>query len=168
MALTHWKSSEDLYADRDLLPYWRRNWFWDDDYNYGSLSRFWDAENRNWGIERKWESERVELIPTTGINGFKVSMDIRDYNPSDLTVKTDEHSVEVEGKHEEYRYGRRYVSRSFNRRYTLPPGYNGNAITSELSSDGILTIKAPAPNTFDHFIRSKKLPGYKLIKKVHF
>lgn len=167
MALTHWKSSEDFFAEpwrgnRELVPYWRRNWLWDD---YGV---FRDVEQRAWELERKLHTEFVELIPRYGINGFKVLIDVSPFLPSELTVKTNENSVEVEGKHEEYRFGHRMVLQEFTRRYTLPPGYNANAITSELSANGILTIKAPAPDTSEHFINRFKPSGYKAIKKVRF
>lgn len=170
MALIPWKSSENLFVDpwyprRDLLPYWRRDRFWNDDSALELLS--YDFERRAWELERSLHSEFVHVIPRYGINGFKVSMDVHDFLPSELTVKTNEKSIEIEGKHEEYRFGRRYVSRQFSRRYTLPPGYNANAINSELSSDGILTIKAPAPDSFQHFVNLKP-SGYKAIKKVRF
>lgn len=173
MALTHWKSSEDLLPDpwresRELVPYWRRNWFWNDYLPYDvSRREFWDLEKQTYELERKLHTEFFELIPRYGIDGFKVKVDVSPFKPSELTVKTNHDTVEIEGKHEEYRFGRRYVSHQFNRRYKLPTGYNANTITSELSPSGILTITAPAPKTVEYY-RNIKPSGFKAIKQVRF
>lgn len=58
-------------------------------------------------------------------------------------MKTVENDVVVEAKHEERPDEHGYISRSFVRRYPLPNGYNAKDVTTTLSSDGILVIKAP-------------------------
>lgn len=49
------------------------------------------------------------------------------------------------GKHEEKQDEHGFVSRHFTRKYTLPPNYKPDSVTSTLSSDGILTISAVTP-----------------------
>lgn len=160
MALSHWKDFEDFFADpwrhnRDLMPYWRRHRPWHDDFAFGILPsefsrEFRDMERRARDMERKLQSETIGSVPTTGQDGFQVSMDVQQFNPSEITVKTNENSVLIEGKHEERQDEHGYISRQFTRRYTLPPGYDPNAITSELSSDGVLTVKAPLPKALEN------------------
>lgn len=49
------------------------------------------------------------------------------------------------GKHEEKQDEHGFVSRHFTRKYLLPPNYKPDAVQSTLSSDGILTVTASAP-----------------------
>lgn len=86
-----------------------------------------------------------DLAPTTGKEGFQVCMDVQQFSPNEVSVKTIDNCVIVEGKHEERQDEHGYISRQFTRRYALPKGYDTNTITSTLSSDGVLTIKAPPP-----------------------
>uniref|UniRef100_A0AAR2L866 Heat shock protein beta-1 n=1 Tax=Pygocentrus nattereri TaxID=42514 RepID=A0AAR2L866_PYGNA len=76
---------------------------------------------------------------------WKVSMDVNQFTPEELTVKTKDGMVEITGKHEERRDEHGYVSRSFTRKYTLPPGVDAEKVTSSLSPDGVLNIEAPLP-----------------------
>ena len=91
----------------------------------------------------------TDLVPTVGKDGFQVNMDIQQFNPNEVTVKTVDNSIIVEGKHEERPDEHGYISRQFTRRYTLPKGYDPNSVCSTLSSDGVLTIKAPPPQQLE-------------------
>ncbi|XP_067001507.2 protein lethal(2)essential for life [Anabrus simplex] len=76
-------------------------------------------------------------------DGFKVNLDVQQFKPEEITVKTVGNSVIIEGKHEERKDEHGYISRQFQRRYTLPKDVDPNTVTSKLSSDGILTIEGP-------------------------
>lgn len=78
-----------------------------------------------------------------GKDGFQVCMDVQEFAPNEITVKTVGNAVLVEGKHEERQDEHGYISRQFSRRYTLPEGYNAKDVVTQLSSDGVLTVKAP-------------------------
>ncbi|MCJ8748556.1 hypothetical protein PDJAM_G00166230 [Pangasius djambal] len=78
-------------------------------------------------------------------DAWKVSLDVNHFAPEELTVKTKDGVVEIIGKHEERRDEHGFISRSFTRKYTLPPGADGEKITSSLSPEGILTVEAPLP-----------------------
>ncbi|XP_062844972.1 heat shock protein beta-1 [Trichomycterus rosablanca] len=78
-------------------------------------------------------------------DGWKVSLDVNQFSPEELTVKTKDNVVEIIGKHEERKDEHGFVSRSFTRKYTLPPGADAEKITSSLSPEGILTVEAPLP-----------------------
>jgi hypothetical protein len=70
---------------------------------------------------------------------------VHHFQPNEITVKTIDNSVVIEGKHEEREDGHGSVTRHFVRRYTLPKEYEMSSVHSSLSSDGVLTIKAPLP-----------------------
>ncbi|XP_071439521.1 heat shock protein 23-like [Hetaerina americana] len=85
------------------------------------------------------ETSCVEM----GKDGFKMMMDVQHFRPDEITVKQVENSIVVEGKHEETADEHGFVSRHFVRRYELPTGVDAKALTSTLSSDGVLTVTAP-------------------------
>lgn len=75
---------------------------------------------------------------------FQVSVDVQQFAPNEISVKTSgDNSIVVEGKHEERPDEHGYVSRHFVRRYVLSQGHDINQVVSNLSSDGVLTITAP-------------------------
>lgn len=74
---------------------------------------------------------------------FQVNLDVQHFSPEEISVKTTDNYVVVEGKHEEKKDEHGYVSRQFKRRYALPEGCNPELVESKLSSDGVLTITAP-------------------------
>ncbi|XP_067001757.2 protein lethal(2)essential for life [Anabrus simplex] len=76
-------------------------------------------------------------------DAFRVNLDVRQFKPEEIVVKTVGNSVLVEGKHEERPDEHGFVSRQFQRRYILPKDVDPNTVASKLSSDGILTIEAP-------------------------
>ena len=76
-------------------------------------------------------------------DNFQVMLDVQQFRPEEISVKTVDNSIVVEGKHEEKRDEHGFVSRQFVRRYPLPEGTKPEAVTSTLSSDGVLTISAP-------------------------
>lgn len=76
-----------------------------------------------------------------GKDGFQACVDVHHFQPSEVTVKTVDHTVIIEGKHEERDDGHGSVERHFVRKYVLPKEYDMNQVHSTLSSDGVLTIK---------------------------
>lgn len=85
----------------------------------------------------------IEQKSHIGKDGFQVSLDVRHFAPNEITVKTVDHSIVVEAKHEERQDDHGYISRQFTRRYELPKEFNVDDVVSTISSDGILTVKAP-------------------------
>lgn len=74
---------------------------------------------------------------------FVVSVDVQHFAPEEVTVKMVDKFIEIEAKHVERPDEHGYVSRYFKRRCPLPDGYNADSLVSKLSSDGVLTIRAP-------------------------
>lgn len=76
-------------------------------------------------------------------NKFQVSLDVHQFKPSEISVKTVDGHVVVEGKHEEKEDQHGSVYRHFVRKYILPEGHKSEDVTSTLSSDGVLCVTAP-------------------------
>lgn len=74
---------------------------------------------------------------------FQVNLDVQHFSPEDISVKTSDGFIVVEGKHEEKKDQHGYISRQFTRRYALPEGCTPETVESRLSSDGVLTVTAP-------------------------
>lgn len=69
-------------------------------------------------------------------------LDVQQFAPNEITVKTSGNSIIVEGKHEEKQDEHGFISRHFTRRYLLPSDHDIEGVVSSLSSDGILTVTA--------------------------
>lgn len=72
-----------------------------------------------------------------------MNLDVQQFKPEELTVKTVDDFVVVEGNHEERKDEHGFISRQFARRYKLPDEVDPQTVVSQLSSDGVLTITAP-------------------------
>ncbi|KAI5615579.1 heat shock protein beta-1, partial [Silurus asotus] len=94
-------------------------------------------------LSRQLSSGMSEIKQTQ--DGWKVSLDVNHFSPEELSVKTKDGVVEIIGKHEERKDEHGFISRSFTRKYTLPPGADAEKITSSLSPEGVLTVEAPLP-----------------------
>ncbi|XP_014211237.1 protein lethal(2)essential for life-like [Copidosoma floridanum] len=90
---------------------------------------------------------------------FRVIIDVQQFSPKEITVKTVDNSIVVEAKHEEKKDEHGYISRQFVRRYVLPEGHDIGNVQSHLSSDGVLTITAPT--------LALSAPGEKIIPIQH-
>lgn len=76
-------------------------------------------------------------------NNFKVMLNVKHFGPDEIDVRIVDNFVVIHGKHEEHADEHGFVSREFTRRYELPDDVEPDKITSSLSKDGVLTIKAP-------------------------
>ena len=91
-------------------------------------------------------ANKPTAYPVINKNGWMmVSMNVKQFTPDELIVKTIDNCIIVEGRHEDKEDIHGVISRHFIRKYMLPKGYDPNEVVSTLSSDGILTVKAPPP-----------------------
>lgn len=74
---------------------------------------------------------------------YTMSVDVHQFAPEEITVKTVGDQVIIEGKHEEKQDDHGCVYRHFVRKYDLPADHRAEDVVSSLSSDGVLTITAP-------------------------
>jgi len=114
------------------------------------ISSFWNTTPSilRSGYVRPWGNrnlQRQESGSTVNFDKekFQVILDVQQFTPNEITVKTTEKHIIVEGKHEEKADEHGFISRHFVRRYQLPTGINPNDVSSTLSSDGVLTVTAP-------------------------
>lgn len=96
------------------------------------------------------EKDFTKMTPKEDKNGVEIYVDVERYRPGEITVRTlddikGEKVIVIEGKHDERKENNAYVTRKFIRKYQLPQGYDAEYVTSTLSSDGLLTVKAPSP-----------------------
>lgn len=74
---------------------------------------------------------------------FQVCLDVRQFSPDEIVVKTVDEHIMVEAKHEEKEDEHGFITRHFIRRYILPKDHIPEDVVSTLSLDGLLTITAP-------------------------
>lgn len=97
---------------------------------------------RKWSLDKP-KDLKGETSSQKDQDQFQVSMDVEHFAPNEISVKTVDNTIVVEGKHEERQDDQGYISRHFLRRYQLPEEFNVEQVASALSSDGVLTITAP-------------------------
>nr|XP_026486086.1 alpha-crystallin B chain-like [Vanessa tameamea] len=78
---------------------------------------------------------------------WQINVDVQHFAPSEITVKTVNGYIVVEGKHEEKQDEHGFISRQFVRRFKIPEDTDSDAIESRLSSDGVLTVLASRKET---------------------
>eukprot|EP00062_Callorhinchus_milii_P011705 gi/632957925/ref/XP_007894749.1/ PREDICTED: heat shock protein beta-1 [Callorhinchus milii] len=76
---------------------------------------------------------------------WKISLDVSHFAPEEITIKTKDNYVEINGKHEERQDEHGFISRCFTRKYLLPPNVDTGLINSSLSPSGVLAVEAPLP-----------------------
>ncbi|XP_058459838.1 protein lethal(2)essential for life-like [Malaya genurostris] len=103
--------------------------------------------NNRRGLKRPrsslFDSQEDHAVVKRTKDGFQVNVDVHQFHPEEISVKMANDYITVEGKHEEKQDEHGYVSRHFIRKYRLPDGHDSDKVVSSLSSDGVLTIKAP-------------------------
>nr|XP_050041803.1 alpha-crystallin A chain-like [Dermacentor andersoni] len=78
---------------------------------------------------------------------FAIRVDTRHFAPEEITVKTQDNSVVIHGKHEEKSDDRGcYVKREFTRRYILPEDVDPETVKCHLQPNGLLALEAPRKN----------------------
>lgn len=101
------------------------------------------------GYLRRWRSRNSSNDTGSTIvsdkDKFQANLDVQQFKPEEITIKiTADNVLTIEGKHEEKEDEHGSISRHLVRRYVLPQYYDVSKIESKLSSDGLLTITAPA------------------------
>ncbi|XP_076061732.1 uncharacterized protein LOC143037427 isoform X1 [Oratosquilla oratoria] len=90
--------------------------------------------------ELKTDNQAVSV--TDEVNTRKFVLDVKDFRDGELSVKVVDDSVVTEGRIER-KQGGSSSTHSFRQRFSLPKSVDLEAVTSTISSDGILTITAP-------------------------
>uniref|UniRef100_A0A7G3A9I1 Putative alpha crystallin n=1 Tax=Lutzomyia longipalpis TaxID=7200 RepID=A0A7G3A9I1_LUTLO len=109
---------------------------------------------------RRWKLDSEVFGAKNAENrGFEMNLDVRDFKPEEITVKTVDNHIVVEAKHEEHEDDNSFISRHFVRRCALPEDCNIQEAVSTLSADGVLTVKAPpkAIESKEHIIEIQRI-----------
>lgn len=86
---------------------------------------------------------------------FKVSFDVSKFKPEEITIRSEDGELLVEGK-QEVKNEEGYSTRHFVRSYSLPRNIDRDSFQSRLSKEGILSIEAKKlqkPEAKDNFIK---------------
>lgn len=84
---------------------------------------------------------------------FTVAFDVSAFKPEEISVKLVERDILIEGKHEEREDEEGFISRQFTRRITVPKDFDTDTITTLLSKDGMMTIRALRPKPIEPKVR---------------
>ncbi|KAL0995012.1 hypothetical protein UPYG_G00130610 [Umbra pygmaea] len=74
---------------------------------------------------------------------WSVLLDVCQFTPDEITVRTVDNLLEVIGNHAQRQDAHGFVSRSFSRTYVLPVGVDPLLLHADLSHDGILSVSGP-------------------------
>jgi HSP20 family molecular chaperone IbpA len=77
--------------------------------------------------------------------GFTAFVDVHSFDTKEISVKTIDHTIIVECKHEPRDDGHGHIERQFSRKFNLPFEFDMSTVKSTLSKDGILLLEAPRP-----------------------
>ncbi|XP_067911684.1 heat shock protein beta-1 [Heterodontus francisci] len=88
----------------------------------------------------------MSLIQQT-LGNWKISLDVKHFTPEELQVKIQDGYLEISGSHKERQDQHGFISRNFTRKYKFPSDVDTLSVTSSLTSDGILIVEAPIPNS---------------------
>ena len=84
---------------------------------------------------------------------YKIMVNVQDYKPEELSIRTVDNTVIVEAKHEE-----KSSTQSFNQSFTLPAGVDPDCVRSALSKQGVLTISAALPKIVKYSDSGRLIP----------
>lgn len=103
------------------------------------------------GYSGPWSrQDSTDIDPKTfkfDSKGFTALVDVHAFEPNEISVKTIDHIIVVECKHDSKEDNHGFVERHFVRKFNLPNEYDMSTVKSTLSKDGILQLEAPKPVT---------------------
>lgn len=88
--------------------------------------------------EYNYSREEMEQKSRISSDEFKVFVDVKDYKADEITVKTINEMVIVEGKQE--KRGPNTIPRHFIRHFQLPPMFDSEDVQNFLSDDGTIFL----------------------------
>lgn len=105
---------------------------------------------------------QVRVLPNTIIReGYKLTCDMKEFKPEEINVKVVENILSIEAKSGEIKEAHGFVERHFVSKYTFPKGSNLDKITSSVSVDGILTVKATFPKPIIETVENQEIMDIK-------
>lgn len=106
-----------------------------------STETYRNIRNANIGKDL-YASQALQITEKDG--KFNCVMDVKDFNPKDLSVRVVDDRVVVEGKFEQKSEdGSSVAAKEFYKEFNMPASADIDQVATALSKDGILTVKAP-------------------------
>lgn len=118
-------------------PFFNHHRFFDDvDFDRHMVRPYWADQTMLTGHR---VGDAIDVVDSD--KEYNVSVDVSQFEPEELKVNIVDNQLIIEGKHAEKtdKYGQ--VERHFIRKYNLPTGVRPEQIKSELSNNGVLTVK---------------------------
>ncbi|XP_047474990.1 protein lethal(2)essential for life-like [Penaeus chinensis] len=91
---------------------------------------------------RNLQQENQVMAYSEDDQNHKVVLDVHDFKSGDVKVRVEDNEVVVEGRVEKEEDDFKSM-KNFYRRFNFPSKVNMEAMTSAMSSDGVLTVTAP-------------------------
>lgn len=98
-----------------------------------------------WSLPRQASTDVDPKTFKFDSKGFTAFVDVHSFDPQEISVKTIDHVIIVECRHDSKDDGHGLVERHFVRKFNLPNDYDMSTVKSTLSKDGILQLEAPKP-----------------------
>ncbi|CAI9730151.1 Hypothetical predicted protein [Octopus vulgaris] len=93
-------------------------------------------------ISHKTSVQNPIITEPDGSRKLQLQVDIGEFKPEEVVVKTMDRKLVVSARHEEKREGRT-MHKEFNKEYELPESVDPMSVNAFLAEDGKLTIEAP-------------------------
>lgn len=93
---------------------------------------------------------------TTSDNLFKVEFDVFEFDPETVKVRLEDDTLVVEAKQVLVGDNSHTSKREFYRKVVLPSGANSDRMLCNLSAQGLLTVKIPAPPSYSEAFKDSK------------
>ncbi|KAJ8705261.1 hypothetical protein PYW07_011088 [Mythimna separata] len=74
---------------------------------------------------------------------YEICIHVKDYAPEEISVKTADGFIVIEGKHEEKQDEYGFIARQFMRRFQVPEGCKIEEVQSRLTTEGLLIVSVP-------------------------
>ncbi len=102
----------------------------------------------SWGHMEQWNIANPIVTDRDGRQKLKLTFDVRQFRPEEISVKTTDQNLTVYAKHQEESPDSK-VYREYNRQYLLPTSVDPVTLKSVMSPEGVLTIEAPVKGALE-------------------
>ena len=83
-------------------------------------------------------------VPSIKDNKYSLSLDLHHFDPSEVSIKVDQNSLQISGKHEKKSDdGSHYEYREYQQHFTVPDNVLSDQLKCRLDEKGFLKIEAP-------------------------
>ena len=119
-----------------------------------SLNDDFVAYPMDYMIPRSIQQQQLNLtdlaVPTIKDNKFNLNLDLHHFDPSEISIKFDKNSLQVNGKREKKSDdGKHYEYREYVHHFHVPDNVEAEQLKCQLDQKGYLRIEAPVKNALE-------------------